>query len=64
MNKQMNMKIIKTKYDGFYVVNKNGKLFGYEGYNLCPKNVQKEIDKNNFKEIDCFYMEAIQFGYI
>ena len=60
----MAVKVIKTKYDGFYVANIDGKIKSFEGYALCPKKVQKEIDNGNYKEIDCFWMEAIQYGYI
>ena len=58
------MKVIKTTYDGFYVVEENGKVKSYEGYALCPKKVQKEIDKNDFKEVGCTWLEAVQYGYI
>ncbi len=59
------MEIFKTIYDGFFIAkNKNGKIFAYEGYNLCPKNVQKQIDNGNFTELDCTYMDAVSYGYV
>lgn len=58
------MKIVKTKYDGFYLVKEKNMINLYEGYALCPRKVQNEIDKNNYKEIDCFALEAVQFGKI
>ena len=58
------MKVIKTTYDGFYVTEEKGNVKAFEGYALCPKKVQKEIDKNNFKEVNCFWLEAVQYGYI
>ena len=58
------MKITETKYDGYFIVNENGKLKAYEGYGLCPKKVQKEIDNGNYKTIDCSFMEALQYGYV
>ena len=58
------MKIIKTKYDGFYLVKEKNKISMYEGYALCPRKVQDEIDKNNYKEINYFALEAVQFGKI
>lgn len=58
------MKIAKTQYDGYYVVDSNGKLKAYEGYDLCPRKVQEEIDKHHYEVIACFFMEAIKYGYI
>ena len=58
------MKIIKTKYDGFYVTEESGKIKVFEGYALCPKKVQKEIDKGNFKEMKYFWREVVEYGLI
>ena len=58
------MKVIKTKYDGFIVTEEKGKVKAYEGYALCPKKIQKEIDNGNYKEVDCFWTEAVEYGYI
>lgn len=56
--------VVRTKYDGFYIAVKNNKVSSYEGFALCPKDVQKYIETNEIKELDCFWMEAIQYGMV
>lgn len=58
-------KIAKTTCDGHYLVKRCGDetIYSYEGYALCPKDVQKYIDCNEIKEIVAFSMEAIMYGY-
>lgn len=58
-------KVAKTNYDGFYLVSRSGDsvVHSYEGYALCPKDVQSYIDANDIKEINAFSMEAIMYGY-
>ncbi len=59
------MKVIETTYDGYFITNNGrGKINAYEGYALCPKRIQKMIDEGNYEKIDCFYHEAISYGYI
>ena len=58
------MTIYKTNYDGFFIVKENGSYSTYEGYNLCPKNVQNMIDAGNYTSIDSTWLEAIQYCYI
>lgn len=53
------MKITKTTYDGFIVVENNGETKVYEGYDICPDEVKTEINKNSYKERDCFWQDAI-----
>ena len=59
------MTVVKTTYDGFFITKtKNGKIAAYEGFALCPKRIQTMINKGEYKTINCFYMDAISYGYI
>lgn len=64
MAKKIN-RVAKTSCDGFYLVERTGDnmVYSYEGYALCPKDVQKYIDNNKIKEIYAFWMEAVMYGY-
>ena len=62
MNKD-NLKVFKTTYDGFIVVNENGKISKYEGIKLCPKKIQNYLKKNKPIEINEFVDMAISFGW-
>ena len=58
-------KVARTSYDGFILVKRCGDdvIYSYEGYALCPKDVQKYIDTHEIREINAFYMEAVSYGY-
>ena len=59
------MTIFRTKYD-HHIITKDtkGRICEYEGYFLCPKSVQKRIDKGDFTEIESTARDAIAFGYV
>ena len=60
------MKVYKTTYDNYFVIVKNNKITCYEGLMLCPKNIKEYIESNEskVKKLDCFFMDAISYGYI
>ena len=57
-------KVARTTYDGFYLVRRQGDeiAYAFEGYALCPKDVQAYIDSHEIPEIDAFNTEAIAYG--
>ncbi len=58
------MRIYETTCDGYYVVVKDsGVINAYEGFDLCPADVKKQIKENGARQLDCFYDEAIKYGY-
>ena len=58
------MNVYLTTCDGYYIVVKDEKtVYAYEGPDLCPPKVKKWLKDNKPIELDCFYMEAIQYGY-
>ena len=47
------MRIYHTTYDGYYItVPDKGQTKEYEGFDLCPKNVQKMIKKDGARQLD------------
>ena len=58
-------KVFRTKYDGFIIIlNKTGTIHGYEGKALCPKYLQKWLEKNDSIELSAFFMDAVNYGLI
>lgn len=57
------MNVYHTKYDGYYIVVKNGKIAAYEGLALCPVRVQNWLKKNKPIELAQFHNDAIAYGY-
>lgn len=57
-------KVARTTYDSFILVKRAGDpiSYSYEGYALCPKDVQKYIDTHEIQEIDAFWMDAVSYG--
>jgi hypothetical protein len=57
------MNVYHTTYDSYYIVVENGKTSAYEGKALCPPRVDKWLKSNKPTELNCFYYEAISYGY-
>ena len=58
------IKVFCTQYDGWYVVNENGKISEYEGLGLCPPHIQKFVLDYGATLLDCFHNDAISYGYV